>query len=525
MANTIDVNELGQDEDKNQPGQSGNSTPPGQAPSNSGNAPAITSSQTSNPNQQRGSGYTNISKVLQANQGNGLGSAVGNNIQQVGNQAQDNLRNAQNQFNQQTQSNQFNTDQNKQTVENVLNDPTQAVNSQQGKQFQNLISGQYQGPQNLNNANQIQAQAGNLAQMGQALGSSGGRQALLQQMFGNPQYTQGQQTLDNLLLGQSQSPELQQARRAALTTQGQVNNAISGAAAQGQQQTQQAQQFGKSVQDQFGNLVNTQDQSLQNAALKAQTDRDAQYRQTLQDYNTGHLTGDEANLLGVTNNENTYNLLNDPSKYLSESALKANASNVASADDYAKMQALQKLGGQYAPQNSQTAFANYQDPKQAGAFARDQAISGDTKNFNTDLDSTKTNYNGIFDPAQQKLQSAQDINRLATGQVTDDERNSILNNPALAQQLQQASGGDSRIYNQIIGNMVLNQKYPGAGGGGILPTANSAWAGSNLQTAQTGFNNAKQQLLDAYGNPLTVQVGEGSKYPTLGNLGRQGVVS
>ncbi len=532
MANTIQPDELGKDENQDQPGQPNNSVQAGQAPSNPSQAPAVTSNQVSNanPNQQKGSGFTNIQKVIGANQGNQLGQAVGSNIQQAGNQAQDNLKNAQNQFQQQSQANQFNTEGNKQLVQNVLDNPTQYntqdqtnPNSQQGRQFQTLISGQYQGPQNLANANQIQAQGGNLAQMGQALGSSGGRQALLQQMFGNPQYTSGQQTLDNLLLGQSQSPALQAAKRQALMGQGQINNAVQGAAAQGQQAVNEAQNFGQGVQGQFANTVTGQNKSLQDAATKAQGDRDAQYQQTLQDLKTGNITQQEADQLGLSQGQNVYNLLNDPSKFVSESALQANASNIASPEDYAKIQALQNLGGQYVQGNQDvnSAFANYQDPTQAGKFAADKGIIGDQGGFKTALDKTQSDYNSIYQPAYQKLQDAQSINRLASGQVTQDEIDSVVNNPQLAQQLQLATGGDKRVYNQVIGNMLLQQKYPAAAGGGVLPGANNAWASGNLQSSQTGFNNAQQQLLDAYGNPLTINIGQGTSYPSLTGLGPQ----
>lgn len=401
MANTIQPDELGQDQNNNQAGQQNvgsSANQAGQPPVQSqGNAPSITSSQVNNPNQQKGSGYTNIQKVLQANQGNQLGSAIGNNIQQVGSSAQDNLKNAQNQFQQGTQANQFNTQQNQQLAQDVLADPTKYntqdqtnPNAQNGSQFQTLLSGQYQGPQGLANSSELQNQAQNVAQMGQALGTSGGRIGLLQQMVGNPQYTAGQSNLDNLLLGQSTDPALQAAKRQALTLQGKVGSAIQGANAQGQQASNQAQQFGQALQGQFGNTVNQENSSLQNQAIQAQQGRDADYKQALANLQSGQVTQDQAKLLGLSQGENLYGV--DATKFLQENPLQANVSNVASAQDYAKMQALQKLGGQFAPQNTQQAFQNFQNPSQAGQFQASQALTGDQSGLQNAVNSTQQNF-------------------------------------------------------------------------------------------------------------------------------------
>lgn len=494
MAQVITSDDLGKDQtnqlgQQNQPGQSNsNANQAGQPPvqQSQGNASdgGATNNQPNNPNQQKGSGFTNIQKVMQANQGNNLGSSIGNNIQQVGSSAQNNLRNAQNQFQQGTQQNQFNTDANNQLVQNVLNDPNAAVNQTSGNQFQNLISGQYQGPQGLQNANELQGQASNVAQMGQALGTSGGRIGLLQQLVGNNgEYTAGQANLDNLLLGQSNSPELQAAKRQALTLQGKVGSAIQGAAAQGQQNTNSAQQFGQGVRDQFGNVVSSANSALQNQAVQAQQGRDAQYQQTLKDLQSGNINQDEANLLGLTQGQNVYNVLNGAGSgssganaFLAEDPLKANASNVASASDYAKMQALQKLGGQFAPQNASQAFQNYQDPSQASRFQNAQAVTGNQSDFQKALQGAQTSYSGIHDPAANSLSHAQQLqsiwDQFNQGKISSNE----------AQVLSQQAG--------LQGNANQNQAF--------------SW--NNLQSAQQGMQNAQNQLNSQFGTPETINI-------------------
>jgi len=75
--------------------------------------------------------------------------------------------------------------------------------------FAQLLQGQYTGPQSLSNYAQLLANSQNLQSQGQNANTAGGQQALLQQYAGGGKnYTQGEQGLDQLLLGQSQ-PQLQ----------------------------------------------------------------------------------------------------------------------------------------------------------------------------------------------------------------------------------------------------------------------------------------------------------------------------
>ena len=111
QTNTSTANQAGQAPVQSQSGAapttSNNSSPQGGQSTGANNTPSAGSNQTTaggnsvyNPNKQQGSGYVNIQKVINANQGNQLGSAVGNNLQQTETSAQQNLQNAQNQFQQ-----------------------------------------------------------------------------------------------------------------------------------------------------------------------------------------------------------------------------------------------------------------------------------------------------------------------------------------------------------------------------------------------------------------------------------------
>lgn len=89
------------------------------------------------------------------------------------------------------------------------------LGDQQIGQFQKLISGQYAGPNQLQDVAKLRAQAQAAQQMGALAQSTGGQQQLLGQLYGRPTYTGGQQKLDTLLLG-GQQERLKQARQSTL---------------------------------------------------------------------------------------------------------------------------------------------------------------------------------------------------------------------------------------------------------------------------------------------------------------------
>lgn len=423
MANTITSDDLGKDNtnqagnlDNNQPGAGPNSSSQ-QSNGGGSQAPTVqaTGSGPANPNQQKGSGYTNIQKIITANQGNKLGQAVGGGVQQAGQGLQNNLNTSQNQFQQQTAQNQFNTQANQQLVGNVLANPDQYgtsgqnnPNSQQAGQFQNLISGTYQGPTNLANAAQLQGQAQDVGQLNKALGSQAGQAGLLQRFVGNPQYNQGQQNLDSLLLGQTGGQDLSAARRATAGLGNKVNNALLGAQTQGQQATSQAQQFGKQVQDQFGNTVSGLNTGLQQQAVQAQQSRDSAYQNAVKSLQSGQINQQQADLLGLTQGQDvTGNALNSIGQFVTENPLAANAQNIASTQDYAKINALRNLAGQNSPSNAQNILQQYygQD-KNAGAFNSGPAYTGDTQGFNTANQAQLDNYFSQITPAEQAKNDA-----------------------------------------------------------------------------------------------------------------------
>lgn len=442
--------------------------------------------------QKQGSGYTNIGRVLQANQGNRLGQAVAGGVQQAGQQAATNVQQAGQQFNQQAQANRFDTDANQQLVQNVLADPSQYGGpvdqnsdlSNQGSMFSKLISGQYGGPTELQNNAQLQAQVGGVQQLGKALGSSSGQIGLLQQAVGGNNYGAGKQNLDQLLLAKTGGPAVGQARRQALGLGNVLNTQEAGAQALGQELGAKAQDFGQNVQNQFGQAVTAKDKALQDAAVQAQTGRDTFYKKTMEDLQSGKITQKQADLLGLTAGQQVSgDILGRLGSFVSENENKATAQNVASQQDYARMDALRKLAGQYSPQDAQALLQNYSGQNdKAGTFAAEDAIKSDKTGFQSALGAQMADYHSKLDPAEGGLEGAQAINNLV--------------------KRRDAAGGMMSPAGMAI-QQEINQRFPGASTNGWTRTD---WSNSLLQSAQKKYNDTKATLNAAYGGMRGIEI-------------------
>lgn len=425
--NQVQTNQSSQNQQQNAQNQGNNQIAQNYSGSNtSRQASGAPPTPAANPNKQQDSGYTNIQRIVQANQGNKLGSTIGSNIQNAAQQAQQGVTQAQQQFQQQAGANRSDTGANQQLVQQALANPTQiSGNQNQVSQFQNLLSGTYQGPKGLANAGQLQAQAQDVNELGQATTSAGGQQGLLQRFVGTPQYTSGQQSLDSLLLGATGGNALNQARRSTAGVQQQANQAAQGATQTAQEYANRNQQFGQNVQNQFGQNVAEQQQGLTKQAQQAQQARDAQVSALQQQVANGTMTQDVADQLGLglqnisnvgmnggdfgtqgahlVGGQGLYTYGVDPSKYIAENSQQANAQNSANAQQYAQMQALAKLGGQFAPNQAQQTLAQFNNPSQAGTFQAAKAYNVDNPAFQGALQQGQQTYqnylNNVLNPA------------------------------------------------------------------------------------------------------------------------------
>lgn len=180
-------------------------------------------------NQTKGSGFTNINSVLDANKGAGekIGNKIGSELTNQASSVREGIQASQNQFN--TQKNQAGQQANQaiqagQALTRQAGETDDAYTARvaQGNQNFNQIGEQlrgaaYTGPTQLTNAGKLQAQGQNVAGQGQLAGNTQGQEQLLRTMVAKPgQYTRGQSALDQLLLGQSGQGAIQQGRRATL---------------------------------------------------------------------------------------------------------------------------------------------------------------------------------------------------------------------------------------------------------------------------------------------------------------------
>jgi hypothetical protein len=225
----------------------------------------------------KGTGFTNIQSMIKANQGNRLGQTVAGGVQQAGQNVRAGVQQGVQKFGQQVQANRLGA-QDQANAEGLVNRASglqadQDLSQDDYTQAQKYAQGAYQGPQDLENSAQLAGQAAEAEQLGRLGSSSAGRQGLLQRFVGAPQYSFGQQKLDNLLLGSDQGA-LNQARA---STRGVADQAVSSIeAARGQAQEAVvgnrnfAKLFGEKAMGAQGDITGARDTAFEAAKLKEQ---------------------------------------------------------------------------------------------------------------------------------------------------------------------------------------------------------------------------------------------------------------
>lgn len=206
----------------------------------------------------RGTGFTNLKSVLGANKNNQLGQTIGAGVQNITNKTQGQTQQAQNQFAKDIGQSVEDIKKGTQVQQNLSNidfskNPDEASQKLQevgGEDYASAaanLRGGYKGPQGFSNQDQLQSQAQQLGQTAQGLMTQGGRQAALQRFVNaGPNYTQGKQQLDTMLLGQNQQALTQARRQAAQTATG-TNEALQQAAQQGQYTGQTYNTLGQNI--------------------------------------------------------------------------------------------------------------------------------------------------------------------------------------------------------------------------------------------------------------------------------------
>jgi hypothetical protein len=229
---------------------------------------------------EKGSGFTNIQKVIDANKGNRLGSAVSSNLTEMGQKTQQAVNNAVDRFGQQMEQGALGEKQ-KQERENVLNkvEQGQAIDDKDIQSFSRFRQGQYTGPRGIENKEQLLEQADRGQAIAGSVGTQQGRQGLLQQFSSSPKYTRGTLRTDAMLLGQ-EAPKLQEAATGLRGVSRNVQTAARSAEEQAKQAELKTQEFGreteKILEDRYNQTINPAQQA-QKEALDKYTQQQAKF--------------------------------------------------------------------------------------------------------------------------------------------------------------------------------------------------------------------------------------------------------
>lgn len=336
---------------------------------------------------QQGTGYTNLNRLTQANQGNQLGEKVAGNIQsQIGN-VQNQLGQQQQQFQTQSEANKLGSDTDIKNRNDIINkfapsstqtqQPDQSTDNTSPKSntadmssgrsganltpasgstaipaqvtptdkdissFQRFVGGQYTGPTGLadtsglsTSAQQLQGQVSNI--------SPSGTQELLRRTVGGDRYTQGQQQLDSLLMNRS---ALTPVARQAVSLGGNINRANLAASGQAELLKNQAAQFGTDTQAQLNAGLTGIDTAVQGQLTAAQAvEKDRQQKiQAIQNFannkvaRTGDLTAED--IAAGNKKDASGNIIDQYGNTVTDTSVNARGGS----DQYGQIDYLQKL--------------------------------------------------------------------------------------------------------------------------------------------------------------------------------------
>ena len=330
---------------------------------------APTSAPTGISRPQKGSGrVTNLQQYIQANRGlqtptGGLAGGIQQQAQQKAEQLGQELSTQQQQFGQQAgQLQEQLGEQAEQTIQTAFKDPSQILQQQQQlEQFQQLRDKglQQQIGQLPGDITPLQQRQQALQQQAQQAGTEAGRFQLLQETFGRPEYTTGQQRLDQLLLQATpgQTRELQtglaglagqtQQQLGAFSEEAQARQAaLQQLAGQRAEEIQNLLQGGvtEDLEEELGQRgISDIEQALQQKfeqAKETAPEELAAFRQRLEE---GELTGEDLSLLGLTPEAQTFGV--DIGQFISPEARMPTIAGVASPEEVARYQALSQLAG------------------------------------------------------------------------------------------------------------------------------------------------------------------------------------
>jgi hypothetical protein len=331
-------------------------------------AEGATTEKATDPSQ---SGWQDLSAYLNANsdQAGQMGDKLASGIDSQAKTAQDSISDLSNTFNSQTQSGYANLNTDQSAIDAAAADPTTYANDA-GKysQIQNDLSGTYSGPNKLSDLSGYAGVTSNINAAQNSLGltsTEAGRDQLLKTNYARPDYNQGEQNLDQLLL--ENSPAAQSSISNVKDKWSGLSSNLASATTSAQALAQANQQAALDTQAYSQNAFNTAIGNQQNTLVQRASDANAtrtgindQYAQLKAALASGAITQAQATQLGLPTSDFYSNGTNLAAYLNGQNDNIANTSNVSTADDAAHMAALYKLSNQ--------ANTFYTDPTQIGTF-------------------------------------------------------------------------------------------------------------------------------------------------------------
>lgn len=314
--------------------------------------------------EQKGSGRAvNLRQYVEANQGAGqkLGQGIQQQAQQTASQAQKGISDVSSKFQQQsTPLEQQLGEQGQSTIQTAFKTPEQLLqNQQQLQQFQTLRN------QGLNqqigglaqDTSSIQKQVQGLQENVGLAGSEGGRFQLLQRTFGQPDYSKGQQRLDQLFLQASPVRDLQkqlgeQAKTTsqALTgTETSMQDKIAALMGMSGQRAEEANKLlyggaSEGIESELGQRGITDiAQDVEARRKQAEQTGSQRLEQLLGNIGKDQFSQEDLAAFGIDPGSELYNI--DLSNYISQQPRSATMANIANPEEFSRYQALRQLAG------------------------------------------------------------------------------------------------------------------------------------------------------------------------------------
>lgn len=303
------------------------------------------------------------------------------------------------------------------TVNNAISDPYGFSKDPNNiTAFQNILNAQYKGPQSYSDLSGAYQQASGATQKAEneakAAQTEPGRFSLLNQFFGNPNYSQGQQSLDNLLIqgnpntGQQVSQARQNADQSQVDFQNQQQQAQA-YASQNMGNTQAARDYARNAigVDQSGNPTSAglYQTTLNNAQTTAQNTANTDQQQASdlsRAISSGNLSGlspEELSMLGVSSGQSYFDV--NPNQYLTINP-DINQNSVMDPTQASRITALSELAGLSNP---------FGGAKDVGSLYGTNPVNFNKEGFNQAIQQRQGQYQNAFnelDPilGNQKLQ-------------------------------------------------------------------------------------------------------------------------